>query len=324
MITLQEIIQATGGNCEFTGNPDFTGINTDTRTIKKGELFIALKGETFDGHTYAAKAAENGAAGILASRRVEVPEGIPVVYVEDTLKGYQDIAHTYRMKFPKLKVVAITGSNGKTSTKDMVAAVLSSQYRVIKTQANFNNEIGLPRTLLSIQPDTEIAVVEMGMRGLGQIKAMCAIACPDVAVISNVGSTHVGELGSLDNIAKAKSEILEDLPADGYAVLNGDLPRVRAMQKKLHTGVSWFGFNEDNDVRAAQVEITAGGSRFVCKAGEETEEFFIPQIGEHNVMNALSAIAVGRHFGVKLNDIKTALEGTVLTGSRQELLRFGN
>ena len=324
MITLQEIIQATGGNCEFTGNPDFTGINTDTRTIKKGELFIALKGETFDGHTYAAKAAENGAAGILASRRVEVPEGIPVVYVEDTLKGYQDIAHTYRMKFPKLKVVAITGSNGKTSTKDMVAAVLSSQYRVIKTQANFNNEIGLPRTLLSIQPDTEIAVVEMGMRGLGQIKAMCAIACPDVAVISNVGSTHVGELGSLDNIAKAKSEILEDLPADGYAVLNGDLPRVRAMQKKLHTGVSWFGFNENDDVRAEQVEITAGGSRFVCKAGEETEAFFIPQIGEHNVMNALSAIAVGRHFGVKLNDIKTALQGTVLTGSRQELLRFGN
>ena len=324
MITLQEIIQATGGNCGLIGNPEFTGINTDTRTIKKGELFIALKGETFDGHAYAAKAAENGATGILASRKVEVPEGIPVVYVEDTLKGYQDIAHAYRMKFPKLKVVAITGSNGKTSTKDMVAAVLSSQYRVVKTQANFNNEIGLPRTLLSIRPDTEIAVVEMGMRGLGQIKAMCAIACPDVAVISNVGSTHVGELGSLDNIAKAKSEILEDLPADGYAVLNGDLPRVRAMQKKLHTGVSWFGFKENDDVRAEQVEITAGGSRVVCKAGEETEAFFIPQIGEHNVMNALSAIAVGRHFGVKLNDIKTALEGTVLTGSRQEILRFGS
>ncbi|MER2139875.1 MAG: UDP-N-acetylmuramoyl-tripeptide--D-alanyl-D-alanine ligase, partial [Succiniclasticum sp.] len=289
MITLQEVIAATAGRCSYTGNPDFTGINTDTRTIKKGELFIALKGESFDGHAYAAKAVENGAAGILASRKVEVPEGIPVVYVENTLKGYQDIAHAYRMKFPKLKVVAITGSNGKTSTKDMVAAVLSSQYRVVKTQANFNNEIGLPRTLLSIQPDTEIAVVEMGMRGLGQIKAMCAIACPDVAVISNVGSTHVGELGSLDNIAKAKSEILEDLPSDGYAVLNGDLPRVRAMEKKLHTGVSWFGFNEADDVRAEQVEITSGGSCFICRTGEETETFFIPQIGEHNVMNALSA-----------------------------------
>ncbi len=324
MITLHEVIASTGGKCEYVGNPEFTGINTDTRTIKRGELFVALKGENFDGHAYTVKAVENGAAGVLVSREVEVPEGIPVIYVKNTLKGYQDIAHGYRVRFPKLKVVAITGSNGKTSTKDMVAAVLSSQYSIIKTQANFNNEIGLPLTLLSIQPDTEIAVVEMGMRGMGQIKVMCAIACPDVAVISNVGSTHVGELGSLDNIARAKSEILEDLPTDGYAVLNGDLPRVRAMEKKLHTGVSWFGFNEDNDVRAEQIEITADGSRFICRMGEETEEFFIPQIGEHNVMNALSAIAVGRYFGVKLNNIKKALLGTVLTESRQELLHFGS
>lgn len=323
MITLQEVVTATGGKCAFTGNLDFTGINTDTRTIKKGELFIALKGETFDGHAYAGKAAENGAAGILAARKVDV-EGIPVIYVENTLKGYQDIAHAYRMKFPRLKIVAITGSNGKTSTKDMVAAVLASRYNVVKTQANYNNEIGLPRTLLGIQPDTDIAVVEMGMRGLGQIKVMCAIARPDVAVISNVGSTHVGELGSLDNIAKAKSEILEDLPADGFAVLNGDLPRVRSMEKKLHTGVSWFGFSEADDVRAENVVITADGSRFTCKTAEGSAEFFIPQIGEHNVMNALSAIAVGRHFGVQLNNIKTALQGTVLTGSRQELLHFGS
>ena len=323
MITLQEVVTATGGKCAFTGNLDFTGINTDTRTIKKGELFIALKGENFDGHAYAGKAAESGAAGILASRKVDV-EGIPVIYVEDTLKGYQDIAHAYRMKFSRLKVVAITGSNGKTSTKDMVATVLAYRYNVVKTQANFNNEIGLPRTLLGIQPDTDIAVVEMGMRGLGQIKAMCAIARPDVAVISNVGSTHVGELGSLDNIAKAKSEILEDLPSDGFAVLNGDLPRVRAMEKKLHTGVSWFGFTEADDVRAENVEITADGSRFICKTADGSAEFFIPQIGEHNVMNALSAIAVGRHFGVQLNNIKTALQGTVLTGSRQELLHFGS
>jgi UDP-N-acetylmuramoyl-tripeptide--D-alanyl-D-alanine ligase len=228
------------------------------------------------------------------------------------------------MKFPRLRVVAITGSNGKTSMKDMVVTVLASRYNVVKTQANFNNEIGLPRTLLGIQPDTDIAVVEMGMRGLGQIKAMCAIARPDVAVISNVGSTHVGELGSLDNIAKAKSEILEDLPSDGFAVLNGDLPRVRAMEKKLHTGVSWFGFTEADDVRAENVEITADGSRFICKTADGSAEFFIPQIGEHNVMNALSAIAVGRHFGVQLNNIKTALQGTVLTGSRQELLHFGS
>ncbi|MBQ9319904.1 MAG: UDP-N-acetylmuramoyl-tripeptide--D-alanyl-D-alanine ligase, partial [Acidaminococcaceae bacterium] len=147
MIALQTVINATGGRCGFAGNPDFTGVNTDTRTITPGELFIALKGENFDGHAYVGAAVEKGAAGIVASRPVDAPEVVPVVYVEDTLKAYQDIAHAYRMGFPDLKVVAITGSNGKTSTKDMVAAVLSSQYRVVKTQANFNNEIVLPRTL---------------------------------------------------------------------------------------------------------------------------------------------------------------------------------
>ena len=304
MIALQTVINATGGRCGFAGNPDFTGVNTDTRTITPGELFIALKGENFDGHAYVGAAVEKGAAGIVASRPVDAPEVVPVIYVEDTLKAYQDIAHAYRMGFPDLKVVAITGSNGKTSTKDMVAAVLSSQYRVVKTQANFNNEIGLPRTLLSIQPDTEIAVVEMGMRGLGQIKAMCAIARPDVAVISNVGSTHVGD--------------------DGFAVLNGDLPRVRNMKEKLHTGVAWFGMQPEDNVRAEQVEITAGGSRFLCRTGKGSQWFSIPQIGEHNVMNALSAIAVGMHFGVKLNNMKTALAEMVLTGSRQELLHFGS
>jgi len=324
MITLRDVTAATHGSCLYTGDKEFTGVNTDTRTIVQGELFIALRGEKFDGHAYVLNAVKNGAAGIVASRPVNVPADIPVVYVTDTLKAYQDIARAYRTGFPGLKVVAVTGSNGKTSTKDMIAAVLSSKYNVVKTQANFNNEIGLPRTLLSIRPDTEIAVVEMGMRGLGQIRSMCAVARPDVAVISNVGSTHVGELGSLDNIAKAKSEILEDLPSDGFAVLNGDLPRVRGMKHKLHTDVCWFGMTESDDVRAESVRIGADGSRFVCHAGGETEEFLIPQIGEHNVMNALSAIAVGIHFGVKLNDIKDALEGVVLTGSRQELLHFGS
>ena len=327
MISLAEVVKATGGRCGVSGagarNLEFTGVNTDTRTIGKGELFLALKGGKFDGHAYAGKAVEAGAAGIVASGPVSVPAGTPVVYVADTLKAYQDIAHAWRMGFPELKVVAITGSNGKTSTKDMVAAVLSAKYNVVKTQANFNNEVGLPKTLLSIHPGTQIAVVEMGMRALGQIRAMCAIARPDVAVITNVGSTHVGELGSLDNIAKAKSEILEDLPADGFAVLNGDLPRVRAMVPKLHVPCAWFGLQDGDDVRAEAVEITADGSSFRCLAGGEEAAVSLPQIGEHNVMNALAAIAVGRHFGVKLNNMAEALAGLALTGSRQEVLHFG-
>lgn len=327
MITLAEVIQDTGAACAFTGDVTFTGVNTDTRTIRSGELFIALRGENFDGHAYVQAAVAKGAAGAVVSRPELLPPGlseqVAVLVVADTLQAYQDIARGYRKRLPGLKVVAITGSNGKTSTKDMVAAVLSTRYRVGKTEANFNNEIGLPRTLLSLPPDTEIAVTEMGMRGLGQIRAMCAVALPDVAVITNVGSTHVGELGSLDNIARAKSEILEDLPPEGFAVLNGDLPKVRAMAGKLHTPAVWFGLLPEDDVRGTDVEITGEGSRFTCHADGGEERFYIPQIGEHNVMNALSAIAVGLHFGVKLNDMKNSLAGACLTGSRQELLHFG-
>lgn len=290
---------------------------------RPGELFVALKGERFDGHVYAGKAVAAGARGVVVSGPVEVPDGTVVFQVADTLAAYQDIARAWRLRFPDLKVVAITGSNGKTSTKDMVAAVLGAKYRVVKTEANFNNEIGLPRTLLQIRPDTEIAVVEMGMRALGQIKAMCAIACPDVAVVTNVGATHLGELGSLDNIARAKSEILEDLPADGFAVLNGDLPRVRAMAQKVAVPVAWFGLHEDDDVRATDLAIGADRSAFRCHAGGEEETLVLPATGEHNVMNALAAIAVGRHFGVKLNDMKPALANLSLTGSRQEVLHFG-
>lgn len=332
MITLEQVLAWTEGRCdrkiENQENIDFTGVNTDTRTIQAGELFIALRGENFDGHAYAAQAVAKGAAGVVASREVELAAEVPVIRVADTLKAYQDIAHGYRMSFPELKVVAITGSNGKTSTKDMVATALSARYRVVKTRANFNNEIGLPRTLLSIRPDTEIAVVEMGMRGLGQIREMCAIARPDVGLITNVGSTHIGELGSLENIAKAKSEILEDLPEDGLAVLNGDLELVRGMEGKLHTPAVWFGMRPEDDVQADRVEITAEGSSFRCLLKEkgtvkEEAAVRIPQIGEHNVMNALSALAVGRHFGVKLNDMVNALSTGTLTGNRQEVLRFG-
>lgn len=328
MITVGEVVTATGAKVSTRGPrpqevPEFTGVNTDTRTIRPGELFVALKGERFDGHVYAGKAVAAGARGVVVSGPVEVPDGTVVFQVADTLAAYQDIARAWRLRFPDLKVVAITGSNGKTSTKDMVAAVLGAKYRVVKTEANFNNEIGLPRTLLQIRPDTEIAVVEMGMRALGQIKAMCAIACPDVAVVTNVGATHLGELGSLDNIARAKSEILEDLLADGFAVLNGDLPRVRAMAQKAAVPVAWFGLHEDDDVRATDLAIGADRSAFRCHAGGEEETLVLPATGEHNVMNALAAIAVGRHFGVKLNDMKPALANLSLTGSRQEVLHFG-
>ena len=325
MLSLELVTSATGGRCDYTGQLEFTGVTTDSRAVQPGELFVALAGERFDGHAYAQSACLLGATGVLVSRDVTVPDGVAVIRVADTLKAYQDIAHAYRMSLPNLKVVAITGSNGKTSTKDMVAAVLAKKYRVVKTQANFNNEIGLPKTLLSVQPDTEIAVVEMGMRGLGQIKAMCAIARPDYAVITNVGETHIGELGSMENIARAKSEILEDLPQDGFSVLNGDLPLVREMATKLRTPVAWFGLRAEDDWRAEHVQVTSSGTTYTAVCGETGARVnvVLKQIGEHNVYNSLAALAIGGHLGVQLTDSVAALANYEATGKRQEMLHFG-
>ena len=204
MINAQLIVRAT--NAEYTGeNIEFTGLTTDSRAVQAGELFVAFSGENFDGHNYCAKAVELGATGVLVSKDVEgLPENVAVFKVPNTLKAFQEIAREYRRSFENLKVFAITGSNGKTSTKDLLAACLGAKYNVVKTQGNFNNEIGLPKTLLNITADTDIAVVEMGMRGLGQIAELCAIAEPDSGLISNVGETHMELLGSMENIGKAK------------------------------------------------------------------------------------------------------------------------
>ena len=216
MMKASEVIAATkAAIADF----DFTGVTTDSRAVKPGELFVALL-------------------------------------------AYQQLAHAYRLKQQGLKVFAITGSNGKTSTKDLLAACLGAKYKVVKTQGNFNNEIGLPKTLLSIQPDTDIAVVEMGMRGLGQIAELCRIAEPDSGLITNVGETHMELLGSMENIGKAKSEIVVDLPSDGFAVLNGDNEYVLAAAGKTKAQVVYFGLGENCDYRGSDIVTSA----FRCPA----------------------------------------------------------
>ena len=303
MMKASEVIAATkAAIADF----DFTGVTTDSRAVKPGELFVALKGGNFDGHDYCVKAAELGAAGVVVSHEVEgLPAGVAVFKVENTLLAYQQLAHAYRLKQQGLKVFAITGSNGKTSTKDLLAACLGAKYKVVKTQGNFNNEIGLPKTLLSIQPDTDIAVVEMGMRGLGQIAELCRIAEPDSGLITNVGETHMELLGSMENIGKAKSEIVVDLPSDGFAVLNGDNEYVLAAAGKTKAQVVYFGLGESCDYRGS-------------------DSVRLQLIGEHNVYNALSAIAGAACYGVPLEDSAKALATARLTGSRQEIIYIGD
>lgn len=324
MMKASEVIAATkAAIADF----DFTGVTTDSRAVKPGELFVALKGGNFDGHDYCVKAAELGAAGVVVSRDVEgLPAGVSVFKVEDTLLAYQQLAHAYRLKQQGLKVFAITGSNGKTSTKDLLAACLAAKYRVVKTQGNFNNEIGLPKTLLSIQPDTDIAVVEMGMRGLGQIAELCRIAEPDSGLITNVGETHMELLGSMENIGKAKSEIVVDLPSDGFAVLNGDNEYVLAAAGKTKAQVVYFGLGENCDYRGSDIVTSALGTTFTCteKKSGKSVSVRLQLIGEHNVYNALSAIAGAACYGVPLEDSAKALATARLTGSRQEIIYIGD
>lgn len=323
MMKASEVVAATQAVCN---DFDFTGITTDSRAVKKGELFVALVGEKFDGHDYCAKAVELGAAGVVVSRPVEVPQGTAMFLVPDTLVAYQELARAYRLKKAGLKVFAITGSNGKTSTKDLLAACLGAKYNVIKTQGNFNNEIGLPKTLLEIQPDTDIAVVEMGMRGLGQIAELCQIALPDSGIITNVGETHMELLGSMDNIGKAKAELAEALPADGFAVLNGDNEYVVRAAALTKAKVVYFGLSEACDYRATDIVTSATGTTFMCqeKATGKQVKVNLQLIGEHNVYNALSAIAGAVCYGVDLEAACAALATARLTGSRQEIIYIGD
>ncbi len=324
MLKASEVVAATEAvRADF----DFTGVTTDSRAVKPGELFVALKGGNFDGHDYCAKAVELGAAGVVVSHAVEdLPAGVAVFMVQDTLLAYQQLAHAYRLKQQGLKVFAITGSNGKTSTKDLLAACLGAKYNVVKTQGNFNNEIGLPKTLLSIEQDTDIAVVEMGMRGLGQIAELCRIAEPDSGLITNVGETHMELLGSMENIGKAKSEIVVDLPANGFAVLNGDNEYVLQAAAKTKAKVVYFGLGEQCDYRGSDIVTSGAGTTFTCteKATGKAVRVRLQLIGEHNVYNALSAIAGAACYGVPMEDSVRALATARLTGSRQEIIYIGD
>lgn len=324
MLKVSEIMAATKAVREDFA---FTGVTTDSRAVRPGELFVALKGGNFDGHDYCSQAVELGAVGVVISHEIApLPANVAVFKVEDTLKAYQQLAHAYRMRQQHLKVFAITGSNGKTSTKDLLAACLGAKYKVLKTQGNFNNEIGLPKTLLDIQPDTDIAVVEMGMRGLGQIAELSQIAEPDSGLITNVGETHMELLGSMENIGKAKSEIVENLPKDGFAVLNGDNKYVVKAAEKTKAKVIYFGMGANCDYRGSDIVTAAFGTTFTCteKAGGKSVKVHLQLIGEHNVYNALSAIAGAACYGVSMEDSARALATARLTGSRQEIIYIGD
>lgn len=319
--TLEEVLKATKGTTKGTHSVEFSSVSTDTRTIEEGSLFVALEGESFDGHNFLRDAVTQGALGCLVKKGRSV-EGVLCIEVEHTLKAYQDLANYHRRRF-NIPVVAITGSSGKTTTKEMVAAVLETMYHVLKTEKNFNNEIGLPKTLLDLTEDHEVCVVEMGMRGLGQIAELAAIAEPTIGVITNVGTSHIELLGSKEAIGRAKGELIEHLPKDGVAILNEDDSLVRTMVDLTEARIIPYGIHEEATIKGLQLRYKKDGIKFTCRCFDEIFDVFLPMVGEHNVYDCLAAIAVGRTLGVKPSSkMVKALGSFKGISMRQEIVPF--
>jgi len=307
-----------------------TGVSTDTRTIQAGNLFVPLMGENYDGHQYAQQAYNLGAVAVLWQRDHKLsPVDIPVILVDHTLEALQQLAASYRQQLP-VRVIGITGSNGKTSTKDMVASVMGNRFRVHKTKGNLNNHIGLPQTLLQMDETTEIAVVEMGMSGRGEIELLSRMACPDAAIITNIGEAHMLQLGSREEIAKAKFEIMAGLRNDGVLIYLGDEPLLRELIPSQGTDFDIISFGSDsmlNDYSPQDIHIDIKQTRFSVTTSNNSKlitELAIPLLGRHNVINALAAVAVAEFFGLDESTIRSGLLQTELTGMRIELLQAKN
>ncbi|MGB8354216.1 MAG: UDP-N-acetylmuramoyl-tripeptide--D-alanyl-D-alanine ligase [Chthoniobacteraceae bacterium] len=294
-----------------------THICTDSRALKAGDLFLALRGENFDGHEFVEKAAILGAAGVIVEKMAEgLPENFAMIKVGNTLDALQQIAANYRKSLP-LKAVVITGSNGKTSTKDFASAVLGERFQVIKTEGNFNNHIGLPLTILRAQASDDIGVFEIGMNHPGEIAPLAKIARPDVGIITNVGVAHIEFMGSRDAIAQEKGMLAEALPKGGTLVMDANDAYTASISERTKARTMLCGIDE-GEVRATGIRLDGMGSHFQLSAGGETVQAQIAVPGEHMVRNALLAIAAGIIFGLTPAECAAGLANVHLTKGRLE------
>ncbi|WZL74735.1 UDP-N-acetylmuramoyl-tripeptide--D-alanyl-D-alanine ligase [Clostridiaceae bacterium 35-E11] len=313
-LTVQEVVYATKGKLIRGDKKSIIhGVSMDSRSIKKNEIFIPLIGEKFNGHDFIKKAIDQGATAILASQwnkeDVQNNENVSMVQVEDTLQALHGLARYYLSKFP-IPVIAVTGSTGKTTTKDMIASVLSKKYNVLKNKGNYNNHIGLPMTVFELEPCHEIAVFEMGMSNLGEISKLSDIAQPNIGVITNIGLSHIEHLGCQENIFKAKMEITNSFDASSRLIVNGDDKFLRSLKSKPPKyQVDFVGFGEDCTYRAMNVEnLGTEGVRFQIKLKDKLHAFTLNIPGEHNVYNALCAIDIGMALEMDIKMIQQGLE----------------
>jgi UDP-N-acetylmuramoyl-tripeptide--D-alanyl-D-alanine ligase len=330
-ISLNELLKVTTGKLwdDVKANQTIArGVSIDSRSIKKENLFVAIPGERFDGHQFVSEAAKKGASLVIISQEKtsqvdkEKLEGIPAVLVEDARKALRDIALWHRNKF-EVPTVAVTGTNGKTTTKDMIAQVLSSKFRVLKSIRSYNNLVGVPLTLFEINSDTEVLVLELGMSNPGEIGVLTRIAKANLGVITNIGPAHLESMESLEKIAQAKFELLDNMASPRTAVLNADDEFLAQKIKEAKEKTISFAINNKADIKASEVTTTTNEGYIGFKVNGKLN-MNLKLLGEHNVYNALAAFAVGTLMGVEEAKIKRSLERYEPSELRMELVRMGN
>lgn len=320
MFTAKEIAKITNGVL-VGGDAKIKSVSTDSRTIESDALFVAVKGENFDGKDFIAKAFEKGASAAMT----EVEKGSlnvekPVVYVENSRNAQLKLARYYRDKF-SVKLCGVTGSVGKTSTKDMIYAVLSANFPTLKTEGNFNNDIGLPKTLFRLDDSFKAAVIEMGMSGLGEISMLSEAAHPDCAVITNIGWCHIENLKTRENILKAKLEILDGMSEESPLIINGDDEMLKTVS--LNRKIVRYGFKEENDVFADNIVHENDGEKFTLHYNKSEYQAKVPVRGEHHILNAMAAFCVGIEFGMTESEIIPAFMNYEASGMRQRIEKRG-
>ena len=330
-LTLKNMAQACNGTLvlpegmrsEELEHKETTSVVIDSRKVTKDGMFVAVKGERQDGHSFIPAVAQAGVLGVICERE---PEGceIPYILVEDSLTAFRKIAAFYREQL-SIPVVGITGSVGKTSTKEFIASVLSQKFKVCKTQKNFNNEIGLPKTLLQLTADHTAAVIEMGMSHFGEISRLSQTAQPTIGVITNIGYSHIENLKTQEGILKAKMEILDGMAEDAPLIVNGDDPLLRPLKQGLTRPVYTYGIqNQDADAWATDIEEQDGTTTFSLHSKQlGTFAVTLPCIGVHNVMNAMAAFCVGRCADLSPQQICEALAQYHTVGFRQNITKRG-
>ncbi|MFA5389616.1 MAG: UDP-N-acetylmuramoyl-tripeptide--D-alanyl-D-alanine ligase [Candidatus Omnitrophota bacterium] len=324
MFTVRDILGAVKGKL-LSGSLDeiLTGLSTDTRKIKKGELFVAIKGGNFDGHSFILDAVAKGAGGVLVQEggitnaNFKLPD-VSFISVSDSIKALGDIGSFHRARF-NIPVIGITGSNGKTTTKEMITVILNKKFNTLKNFGTENNNIGVPMTLMRLNSEHNIAVLEMGTNHLGEIRRLSEIAGPTMAIITNVGPSHLEYLEDVETVLKAKVEIFEHMAKDAKLIMNADDDSLRSIKTNLKT--IWFGFDKESDFYADKINLEPDGITFRLNGKWDIS---LGVLGRHNVYNALAAIACAWDFGVPIEDIKDALKEFRVPNMRMEVKRFGD